>query len=632
MNSSGRRKQRRQLRRAHGVRPGSKAAPLSATLNNPAVAVVPSVETPAAPASGLEGPRRFYGLLKHLPYCGVILLFPFFVLAAQVDAIFTTPSTIDPWIYLGFFLNFAQFQGTLFPNTYYGSRLSWIVPGIIVHHIFAPITAVFVLHLLVYLTALFSFYYIAATLIGRRAALLSSVIFGFYPFFWKAVGWDYVDGVGIAYYLLTAALLTRAASRGRHRLALAGAGASFAALLYSNLAWALFTPVLLMHYFGLKWPAEKRAWRRLVLEGPAWAAAGALGLTAILALINRSAGGALLFYSPSVMFALQNFGQPNRWYQAPFREGLPFPWLWFPIFMLTIGIAACSLWLIRPDGARHRRIAVLFTVELLLAAAMFSYLQARGSPFLGIYYYASELIPLVFLAAAPLFWQAADQLRAGWFAVAVASFIVVAAVGWWTPSTSRLHWSESDLHWSEPEDLCLITGAAAALVSSILLQKRRFAIAFSIAGFGLLNTVVSSGRPADTSASQRANQRITDARNAVEQIRGNRPMRWWYDEKDINAGEFMSLTSTYLWGYTLIGMQFPDLPKTPVFSSPCLLGVISSRPDTAEAALTSLAKPLSAQGLSASVKRTVLLHDRGVHYTLALVEINKAIARREGSP
>lgn len=560
---------------------------------------------------------------SHLPYWCVILLAPLVVLCAETNPIFPPADTwyVDTWVYLGFFRNFSNFEAALFPDTYYGSRLSWILPGALAHHIFQPVMAAYVLHLLVYFVALFSLYYVVAACIGRRTAVLSAMMLGLYPYFWAAIGWDYVDGAGIAYYLLTTALLTKAAFTSRHRLILFAAGVSFGALLYSNIAWTFFTPVLALHYLGLRRPTGKSQWAKVIVTGCLWPLVGLLGLTLILCTVNQSVGGRFWFYRPSVMYALHTVGQKNRWYREAYAGGLPRPWLWFPILTLLMGLFAYLLRRVIGWQARNRRTTAVFTLELLIASTMLVYLQMRGSPWLGLFYYASYLIPLVFLATAPLFWPNAEELQPRWFAVAVAAVIVLGAAGWWVPATSRLMQS-----WSRPENHIFIWAAGGALLGATLLQRYRFAIALSVAAFGLLNTAVSFGRQTDTDLLERSYQRVMKARQIVEKVRGSGPIRWWYNQKESNAGDFTALSSTYLWGYTLVGLEFPNVPQKLDLAAPTLLAVVSSRPNTAEAARVALAEPLKEQGLVATQELVSLIQDRSVRYTLVLMKIERQTA------
>src|SRR5215467_1325496 len=68
---------------------------------------------------------------------------------AVYPSLFVTPGgnqSIDPWVYVGFSLSLpAHLQR--FGETYYASRLSWIVPGFIAHRLFPPLVAEYVLHL-----------------------------------------------------------------------------------------------------------------------------------------------------------------------------------------------------------------------------------------------------------------------------------------------------------------------------------------------------------------------------------------------------------------------------------------------------------------------------------------------------
>ena len=120
--------------------------------------------TPSSPA----------GIPKERPYLYVIgvLLFPVLVLWRQDNALFTGYGYLDPWFYLGFFRNLVEFKRNLFPATYYGSRLSWILPGAAVHGLFPPVAANCILHLGVHTVAT-RFAFSDAQVGGRGAAGVS---------------------------------------------------------------------------------------------------------------------------------------------------------------------------------------------------------------------------------------------------------------------------------------------------------------------------------------------------------------------------------------------------------------------------------------------------------------------------
>ncbi|MEO8369123.1 MAG: hypothetical protein ABI806_07990, partial [Candidatus Solibacter sp.] len=264
-----------------------------------------------------------------------ILLLPVLVLWHRDDALFTPPLFTDPWYYLGFFRTLLDFKRELFPDAYFGSRLSWVLPGFVVHRLFSPLLANFVLHVGVHLLATFSFFAILRRTAGERAAFLSTMVFSLHPWLWAATGWDYVNGAGIAYLLCTMAALTKAAEQGASRALLAVAGAGIAGLVFAHFLWLSMAPLLLFYYVGLAW-----AWRsESVLESLARSlpdmAAGFALVTATLGTVNYLVTGTFWFYALSwqaAMRASEVFTTaPGIWG----TRGLE-PWLWFPLIAGTL--------------------------------------------------------------------------------------------------------------------------------------------------------------------------------------------------------------------------------------------------------------------------------------------------------
>src|SRR5579871_3721471 len=149
---------------------------------------------PAQRGRGLSGNDSLYWI--------VVLLLPLLVLWHHRDALFSPLWYTDPWFYLGYFRNLVNFKREIFPGSYYGSRLAWILPGFLVHSVFSPLIANSILHLAVHSTATVSFFSILRRTIGARSALLATMAFSVQPWLWAATGWDYPDGAGIAYFLL----------------------------------------------------------------------------------------------------------------------------------------------------------------------------------------------------------------------------------------------------------------------------------------------------------------------------------------------------------------------------------------------------------------------------------------------
>src|SRR4051794_23944621 len=135
-------------------------------------------ETPSEPAITryLSKVQRSCGDFPFLDAAALLAL-PFVVLLVNDSWTFLQPiSTIDPWVYTGYFFNLHQHLN-VFPNTYYGSRLPWLLLGNAVHSVFAPATATIVLRLLLYYGGTVSLYVIVRALWhNRTAALVATVV------------------------------------------------------------------------------------------------------------------------------------------------------------------------------------------------------------------------------------------------------------------------------------------------------------------------------------------------------------------------------------------------------------------------------------------------------------------------
>jgi hypothetical protein len=78
---------------------------------------------------------------------------------------------IDPWLYPSYFLHLKA-QLLAFPTGYYGDRLSEILPGWALYHLFGPWIGNFILKLSVIYTTAFTAYFLLHDLFGKRVALV----------------------------------------------------------------------------------------------------------------------------------------------------------------------------------------------------------------------------------------------------------------------------------------------------------------------------------------------------------------------------------------------------------------------------------------------------------------------------
>jgi 4-amino-4-deoxy-L-arabinose transferase-like glycosyltransferase len=481
----------------------------------------------------------------------LLLALPWLIFVRIPDWFYTPPGFIDPWFYLGHFLRFPQFvQG--FNPTYYGSRLSWNLVGHLIHQLFPPLVANAVLHIGVYSIAVVCLYAIIRRTLSRPTALVTSVLMGTYSYFLAAVGWDYVDGMGIAYSLVTLFCLTRAAESPRRWLWLGLAGVSFGATIHTNLVWFVLTPSFGLYYVLTE--QRIRVYQRLML-GLIWGSCGGLLLTVLLGLTNWAYGGQFLFFMPSVDMALHYDARP---FTKPLSQWLPKAYWLVPIGLFGVtSLVVClwQRWQQRQWNWRSHRFGLMLWVNVATFIGLFNLQNRPGlqAPFL-----ASFLIPFLFLAIATLLEKTLNGFgeRALWLFVGL----------WIGSSFLSLH-----LNWTLPiVPMPLFLGGYLISGGMLLFGLRMRAAARPLLAtllvsactllFWINQTHAMHNLPAchQTTCNSRPMFIATAKANQIlQQIDPNVRVRFWY-----NAGEsyvYQAISSTHLFEYRLLGEEFPSL-------------------------------------------------------------------------
>lgn len=546
------------------------------------------------------------------PYVLAVLLLPAIVLWRQDNALFTGVGFLDPWFYLGFFRNLANFKGSAFPFTYYGSRLSWILPGALIHSLFSPLAANCILHLAVQSVAALSLFTTLRIAAGARRAFLATMVFSVNPWLWSATGWDYVDGAGIAYYLLTMALLTSAAARPVKRWTLLAAGMALAALVYSNLFWVALAPLLPLYYIALAWTWRRtpaiRSFRSLCV----WLGAGCAIVTGALGGINRLLDGHFWFYAPSVLTALNLAGKTNPWFQSIWIGHALAPWLWFSVIAGGTGLALVPYRLRRPLTGTNAA-GVLFAAQWSLAMALMGYMQERGSVALGSPFYASYLLPFTFLVIGASFWPAAEKIsQARYVLICCVAAVVFGAVWYDYAGIVMPIWPAAI------RQTVLVAGCA--LASGLVLRRRTAGILLAIAGLAIVTSQARIALPEDPHAHRRQYEALMHARERIETIRHGRYVRFWYDAHDAAVRDYDALSSTYLWSSSLWGDRFPEPPRNVDVPPGTLFVVLFSRQGhDSELARRRLSQCWEPYGMRAAPVEDDIIERGSYRYTMALL-------------
>ena len=570
-------------------------------------------------------PRQAIRRVQHLDFCRLaVLVLPLLILSFDASALFSIAGWLDAWIYHGFFTHLVEFKSTLFPNTYYGSRMSWILPGYVANYLFAPVTANYVLHLAVYYTGALSLYYIIKCFYNSYTALLACLAFTCYPHVWSAIGTDYVDGPGLAYYLLALAFMTGAIRTDRPRVPLTAAGAAFAATVYTNLTWLPFAPLLIAYYLYLRRPQTLSAFGHRLLESARWLAVGSLAITAVLCFANYAIDGRFWFYAPSVEWAMGNGGKPNP------SKAASYEWVGRAHWLLYIGIALATtvLYGIRRLLVRNEkanRATDFFQLHFLYCLGLWIAIELKGWPLLELPYYASYLIPAMFLALTPVLFFVVSKAATRYLIPLGAAVILFAP---WSPALIPLLKIVPVIGISG-----LLVFGIACIVARVMLPGNRATLVAGLVGFSainfyLLGPVALLDRLNKPRGGEDAFIRMTKTVQDIDRARHGRKVQFWYNLHDPNVAEFDSINSFFLWGYTWIGREFPAItvPANELVKAPGVIAVLSTSDDTATL-MRQADDALRVRGLVPALRARNRIDYRGVHYAATLLELTPDLTK-----
>jgi hypothetical protein len=467
-------------------------------------------------------------------YVLLTLLVPLLVLWLRDNPVFTPPAAADRWEFFGYFRNLAEFKLSGLGNPH-GTYLAWLLPGAAIHSIFPPAVASALLHLGVQATAALSLFFILNWTCGARRAFVTVLVFSTNPWVWSAAGWDYPDGAGMAWFLLTLALLTWTARLDRPSPALALAGMALAGTVYAYPDWLPLAPLPVAYYLGMMKARHGAAIGRALVPFCLWFGAGCALATVCLVAVNYALDGHWFFYAAAIVGVVQDSAGNASWRHGLWWHDGPSPWLLIPLAAAVLAVAE----LISYGRAARRTItpALLFSCLLLYGFGWLALCQARGSALLGVSYRANVLLPLSFLvlgtglwadldgvsaAACRLYcWAAATALGCAWLSDGVATAFGLEYAGWWGVAAVAV----------SP----LLPGVAAKCASVL-------AGLFLVTALGVGVTYVSAG-PHDY---RRQLDTMSQARQRLESIRHGQPVRFWHEPSESLPPSAVALISSYM--------------------------------------------------------------------------------------
>ncbi len=524
---------------------------------------------------------------------------------------FPTPLLVDSWIYSSYQWDFHR-QIAEFGPTYYASRLSWILPGVVLHHFFDPATANIVYKLLTSAVTAMACGGLVYRAKGLAGGLLTVGVAVLAPAMIKALQADYVDIPVLMYAVLALACIARAANSRRWAAWIFLAGVAFSAMTVANLS-ALAVPglgIAAFHLLWLRWSFKRHA---LCL--------GLYLAAAILVLLGfdfiwRRAGATAHFLRPQIdmLFFFREMKGENPWAPRNWQWALGATWLVLPVAALLLGLlrsvfSPCT-------DASTRRLILALTVGLAVSLGVALILECRNIAVLAYPFYAHAhlclALPLLVLVCCP-----DSPGRNPWVrpATAIAGLLLVVLAG----NTLRLGPGSRSLEGvigiPEPGATPVLLGGLQVAGAAWLFFRSR---PRSLPGAELLLAgLVACSFPLDFDSpglSDHRRQRyvaIHSAYQAISREFAPGSYRFW---EDVNYREGHALASTKLWLYRLFTEK--PFPEFTVPNLSCTL-IVPGAPETGPQILKRAKESLQARGVTlASARILKVPGDAGTGFDL----------------
>lgn len=555
----------------------------------------------------------------------IIFTLPLLLTSLNSNWIFTpaTDFVPDPWFYLAYFRYFYNYAPE-FPSNihYFVERITWNVPGYYVYQFFPPLHANYVLHLIVCYIALFSLYGTLQTLFNRRTAILSALLMGGYPWFLRAVGWDYVDGIGISLMLLLIYLLIKTSTSYHWKYFIFLAGLVHASLIVTHLFWVGLIPSWAAFYLFIKGPiSREKAWR---LFGEAnYFILGNLVPIVTMAFHYHSATGNYDFLQNSLAFSIQQSHNKNLVnFASALYSHMPPHWHILATLLATGTILRIS----RPTEYHHSFAAIAVLFSLAYGCLIFWHYYAL--PYLIIFLYSSFVIPVIFLLLGALLARIVDDLPDRQFSIMIAvTFLSLAAPFLLVVIFPFI------VNWQG--NILLIIFFSLIFTFSISSPHKKAVILPLLISLSALSFLVGTNSHVFLSEPSKGRDNflaIIDSSNAIDSYYPNRQykdFRLWFRE-DVNYDTFFSLSALYLypWGSALDHLVSGKKPsavlsfaETDDFHDGDSIVIISSNPQANEI-IAEANRALAKRHAIITLEWEKAIRRGSLHFTLYFTKVN----------
>ena len=415
-----------------------------------------------------------------VPVVGPALL----LAAGSTNFMFDGPGWIDAFGMVGRFWHYTS-HNPLFEE-YQWSRLPWILPGFVLHHLFDAVTASYILHTTNLIAASLAVYLILRdTLQDRLIAAVIGAAWSSYTWVHGSGGWNYHVAAASTYYLWGLWLLVRSTTAARRGFWLLGSGAMLVSAVHTHIVFAGFIPIAALLLVPASHPRGWASW----CQAAGYVFAGAVSATLLLGAVNAATGGSWFFFLPQVEYTLDFVGRGNRWLLAPATWMPTASYLVIPTLALVAAVPwLANVWRGYAVETVESRFALVLVVQGFLAFGLMVYLQfGGGQTALDHPHFAFPLYCHTFPMIGALLWSSRRTDRNSGLVFAGALACTIAGLLLLLPSQLARHPPAfaNALHLRAPIVLAPFLLGVAALPLGLLPRRARLT-AFAIV-FGLLN-------------------------------------------------------------------------------------------------------------------------------------------------
>ncbi|MDP1822137.1 MAG: DUF4214 domain-containing protein [Archangium sp.] len=497
----------------------------------------------------------------------MVLLLPWLMLLVT-DWTVTPVGMVDGWIYRALGRDLVHANAS-FSDFYYPARPFVLVPRFLLTRLLSEGVAHAVYSFLCFQVLLLAVFDLLTSLARPGTRLAGVLLFGTCMYLLRTLGWGYVDGSIVTWFVIGLAGLARwyrtgATPRSQHLGALVAGGCFIAMLTTHPMTLPmLLTPLALVGWRQSQTP-QARPWRLWLVV-----VFGAGTAVVAMAVICKVLYGRSLFFMPVVHAALE---LTTATWKHPLTT-----WVLNANWLVLIGFACLvSVLMLAGGAARKARLTAFEGFAYLNLVALMALMVAvelfTGGYWLEYGWFASYFLPAALLALAAMLGERTKSASTTGMEGLAVALVVGAALAYRLEAPYVVRYFDQrffpfrlSAQWLGAVPLATLQ-AGIALCSVIGLVTWRWLVArpgpgsLFFAGFlvALVNGAPINRVPPGDALESAAAASVSQSIGLIQDELAGRSPRYWYDDASPFAYLFQDISAAHLGAYSRFQAPFPD--------------------------------------------------------------------------